>query len=955
MQGAGREPLHTVFDRITDAYVALDRDWTYTYVNARAGQLLLRDPAQLIGRNIWDEFPEGKDLPFARAYRQAMATQRPVFLEDYFPVLDRWFENRIYPSPEGLTVYLNDISERRAQEEKLRHQQRMLDEAQQVAHMGSWEWRVGGERVEWTPELFRIYGLPPGAEGPTFAQFMAQVLPEDRAKVQAAIERALAEGKPVEFEERITHTDGRVRVLSSRGEVLRDADGRPDRMIGVCRDVTELKRAAELEAGERDILAAIAAQRPLAESLARIASLHERLNPGALCSILQLDATGEHVLHGAAPSLPDALNRAMHGQRIGDGRGSCGTAAARSERVVVADIATHPYWRDYRDLVLPHGLRACWSTPIPGSDRRPVGTFAVYYRETREPTAGELADIDRMLPMAVIAIESARLVERLRERDRFFDLALEIFCIFDPKIERIVQVNPTFARITGHSAQTLTSNHYQDFVHPEDRNATIEAVTMLTAGARLTQFAYRFLCADGTYRWLEWDAVHADDGLTFAVAHDVTERRRIEAELDYASSHDAVTGLEHHLVLERRLAALLDEAAVPVWIAFVGLDRFQVVNESMGHGIGDDVLKRVAARLVAVAEPNAHLARFAGDEFVVAAPGIDGESASALAERLRAAVAEPIEGADYRLLLTASIGLAQAPAHGRSLQDLLRRAEAAMVRAKRQGRDGVCVFSVDDMRDIEDRIVLGRALRGAIGRGEMSLQYQPQHRAGDHALTGFEALLRWNSPTLDRVSPAVFIPIAEALGLMPEIGAWVIDEACRQARAWLDAGHAGFCIAVNVSALQLQWPGLVAHVEAALRRHALPADVLGVEITESSLMENVERVRGILAQFKALGVRLSLDDFGTGYSSLAYLKQLPLDVLKIDQSFVRGLPDDPDDAAIARTIVAIAHQLRLVVAAEGVENPEQAAFLAGIGCDELQGYHFGRPADAVDLARSFAP
>jgi EAL domain-containing protein (putative c-di-GMP-specific phosphodiesterase class I) len=201
----------------------------------------------------------------------------------------------------------------------------------------------------------------------------------------------------------------------------------------------------------------------------------------------------------------------------------------------------------------------------------------------------------------------------------------------------------------------------------------------------------------------------------------------------------------------------------------------------------------------------------------------------------------------------------------------------------------------------------------------------------------------------------VFIPIAEALGLMPEIGAWVIDEACRQARAWLDAGHAGFCIAVNVSALQLQWPGLVAHVEAALRRHALPADVLGVEITESSLMENVERVRGILGELKALGVRLSLDDFGTGYSSLAYLKQLPLDVLKIDQSFVRGLPDDPDDAAIARTIVAIAHQLRLVVAAEGVECEEQATFLAGIGCDELQGYHFGRPADAVDIARSFAP
>ena len=276
-----------------------------------------------------------------------------------------------------------------------------------------------------------------------------------------------------------------------------------------------------------------------------------------------------------------------------------------------------------------------------------------------------------------------------------------------------------------------------------------------------------------------------------------------------------------------------------------------------------------------------------------------------------------------------------------------------MVRAKRQGRDGTCEFSVDDMRDVEDRIVLGRALRGAVARGEMSLHYQPQHRAGDHALSGFEALLRWDSPTLGQVSPAVFVPIAEALGLMPEIGAWVIDEACRQARAWLDAGHRAFGIAVNVSAQQLQRPGLVGHVDAALRRHALPAAVLGIEITESSLMENVERLRAILDELKALGVLLSLDDFGTGYSSLAYLKQLPLDVLKIDRSFVSGLPGDANDAAIARTIVAIAHQLRLVVAAEGVETAEQAAFLADIGCDELQGYHLGRPAPAEQAARFF--
>jgi EAL domain-containing protein (putative c-di-GMP-specific phosphodiesterase class I) len=276
-----------------------------------------------------------------------------------------------------------------------------------------------------------------------------------------------------------------------------------------------------------------------------------------------------------------------------------------------------------------------------------------------------------------------------------------------------------------------------------------------------------------------------------------------------------------------------------------------------------------------------------------------------------------------------------------------------MARAKREGRDAVCVFSVDQMQEIEDRIVLGRALRGALARGEMALHYQPQQRAADATLTGFEALLRWTSPTLGGVPPNRFIPIAEALGLMPEVGAWVIDEACRQARCWLDAGHRGFCIAVNVSPQQLQRPGLLAHVREALARHDVPASMLGIELTESSLMENVGRLRDTLAELKALGLRLSLDDFGTGYSSLAYLKQFPLHTLKIDRSFVSGLPDDPHDAAIARTIVAIGHQLRLVVAAEGVETQEQAAFLDSIGCDELQGYHLGRPVAPGEAERFF--
>lgn len=264
-----------------------------------------------------------------------------------------------------------------------------------------------------------------------------------------------------------------------------------------------------------------------------------------------------------------------------------------------------------------------------------------------------------------------------------------------------------------------------------------------------------------------------------------------------------------------------------------------------------------------------------------------------------------------------------------------------MAQAKREGRDRVSEFSIVQMQGIEDRLVLGSHLRDAVRYGELELHYQPLHRAAGNTLVGFEALLRWNNKQLGQVPPARFIPIAEALGLMPEIGEWVLDAACRQVRAWMDQGHRGFTVAVNISAQQLQRPGLVEQVAAALSRHAVPSSMLDIEMTESALMENIARVRHTLAELKVLGVRLSLDDFGTGYSSLAYLKQFPIDKLKIDQSFVDGLPTGADDAAIVQAIITLAHQLHMLIAAEGVETQAQSIFLAGLGCDELQGYHLG--------------
>jgi diguanylate cyclase (GGDEF)-like protein/PAS domain S-box-containing protein len=814
--------FHQVFERVTDACMALDRDWRYTYLNATACKLFERKAEELIGRRIWTEFPEGVGQPFHCAYEKAMAEQRPQQIEAFYPPFNRWFENRIYPSADGLTIYF--------------------------------------------------------------------------------------------------------------------------------RDVTERRRAEQLAAGQHEILEGVAAQRPLAESLERIARLYETMNPGALCSLLLLGDDGRHVLHGAAPSLPDAYSRALHGLEIGEARGSCGTAAWRRERVVVADIATHPYWENYKSLALMHGLKACWSTPVLGSGGQVLGTFAVYFREPREPREEELRSIDSMLPITGIAIESERLLGRLREHNRFFELSQEIFCILDPRSERLLQFNPSLPRLTGYGAGELASRSYREFLLPWNPGDSSDPMLAKNrSGEQTHEFVNRCRCRDGSERLLEWVSFAAPDGLVYAVARDITERYRVEAELAHASSHDPVTGLPQHLLLGRELRDMLKDTATPVWVLVIGLDRFQGVNESVGHLAGDDVLRRLADRLQSALAGQGRVARFAGDEFVVTAAGLSADGGHALAERLRAAVAEPVEGSNYRLLLTASVGISHSPDHGTDPNNLLRRAEAAMNQAKREGRDRVYEFSVEQMRDLEDRLVMGNQLRDAVRHGELELYYQPQYRAADCRLTGFEALLRWNSRQLGRVPPARFIPIAEALGLMPEIGEWVLDAACRQVRAWLDHGHRGFTVAVNMSAQQVQRPGLVAQVGAALQRHAVPAAMLDVEITESSFMENVWRVQRTLAELKALGIRLSLDDFGTGYSSLAYLKQFPIDKLKIDQAFVRGLPADAADAAIVRTIIAMAHELHMCVAAEGVAGEAQADFLTGAGCDELQGNHLG-PALSVQQA-----
>ena len=550
--------------------------------------------------------------------------------------------------------------------------------------------------------------------------------------------------------------------------------------------------------------------------------------------------------------------------------------------------------------------------------------------------------------------------ERLLLLERAVESSMNGIVIADAQAQDlpILYVNPAFEALTGYAAEEVLGRNCRFLQGNETKQPELEILRRALSEGGDCNVILRNFRKDGTLFWnhLFIAPVRDDEGATthfVGIQNDLTERRQVEAELAYAANHDPVTALPRYPMLETAIGSLLEQEGAELSLLFIDIDHFHAINESMGHIIGDEALRLVSERLREVLGGPGYLARFAGDEFVALVPDAPRGKVLEVAEALRQAVALPIEGDGYSLYLTASIGIARSPQHGDTGTDLLRRAEAAMSRAKREGRDLVCEFSTQQMQELEDRLVLGARLREAVSRNELQLHYQPQLDAASRQITGFEALLRWNSPDFGPVPPGRFIPIAEALGLMPELGLWVLDEACRQLRAWRDQGREGFTVAINFSAHQLQRPDIVRRVREALDRHGVPGSMLEIELTESSLMENVDRVKGRLAEIKALGVSLSLDDFGTGYSSLAYLKQFSLDKLKIDRSFVTDLPGDAADAAIARTIVAVGHELRMVVAAEGVETQEQADFLREMGCDELQGYHFGRPAPASEIEARF--
>ena len=557
---------------------------------------------------------------------------------------------------------------------------------------------------------------------------------------------------------------------------------------------------------------------------------------------------------------------------------------------------------------------------------------------------------------------TARDVTAIRRAERERRIALEVLRSMSEAVGVIdldfcfISVNPSFSRITGYSGDEVTGQSaslLDSAQHSPDFYRRVREILERT-GHWAGEMWQRRKDDEEFLGWIEMSEVRDSLGVRshfVAVVNDITDKKRAEQELRYLANYDTLTGLPNRALLSERLGRAIVRARrqeTRVAVLFLDLDRFKDINDSLGHAAGDRLLKAAATRLQATVSASDTVARLGGDEFTVVLEDVENVSAvERMAREILLAFASPLDVDErHDVNITPSLGISLYPDHALVPTDLLKFADTAMYQAKAEGRNTYQIYNETMDAEARHRASIISALRKALDRDEFHLVYQPRMSLSDGSITGVEALLRWNSPELGEISPAVFVPLAEESGLILAIGNWVIREACARLEAWRRLGLLDLSVGINVSVLQLLRGNLADYLETMLHAHNLPADRIELELTESMVMQNAQQATAVLNALRGVGVSLAIDDFGTGYSSLVYLKRLPIDTLKIDKEFVDDLTRDPDDEAITSTIITMGHSLGLNVIAEGVETEEQLDFLREHGCDEIQGHWLSRPLGA---------
>ncbi len=877
-------------------------------------------------------------------------------------------------------TYARQASEARAREAylSLHSKEKQLDGILESIDEVLWTFDLRERKVSYvSPAVERLYGHPVQAFYDSSLLWLDCVHQEDRKQV-IRFSRAVADIGWAALEFRIVRPDGTVRWMRYDAHYVPGTEPGAGRVDCLGSDITAQRQMeTSLRRSNRALRAIHACDAEIATATDETALLQGicevAVREGyrmAWSGLLNSDGSvtpagiaGEHggYLECIAESLQEGIHEAAE-------VGTVGIALRTLKPTIQNNILTDPRMAPWREQALRRGFNSKIALPL-FHDEKAIGLLNVY---AAEADAFDTEEVELLMGLAgavTVAIQFLRhrsgqqaAEAAFRLRERAIEASTNGIVIASAKApEYLVEyVNPAFERMTGYSAQEIIGQNMR-ILHGDDKDQPgLDELRAMLLAQREGQVTIRNYRKDGTMFWTDIHIAPVRDEagvVTHFVAakYDVTTTKRYEAELEFQASRDPLTSLVNRNLLHDRLnqaIAFSSRYSTPLWVVFVDLDRFKFVNDTLGHQAGDALLKQVADRLLSAVRHTDTVARLGGDEFVlVLSEHPDENLDTQVVQRIMDAIAPPFIIGSHEFFLTCSIGIAAYPADGKDADTLIKHADIAMYRAKEVGRDNFQFYTAALNEKALERLRLEGDLRNAVERGEFVLHYQPQVDLETGAVVGMESLIRWQHPEFGMVPPARFIGLAEEIGLIVPMGDWAIRTACRQNRAWQRAGLGNLRVAVNLSARQFAEQDLVQSIAAILQETGLEPQYLDIELTESLVMTDVEFTIGVLRELKALGVHLSIDDFGTGYSSLSYLKRFPIDVLKIDRSFVNDITSNGADAAIVHSIISLAHNLRLKVIAEGVETEEQLAHLRQRDCDQMQGFYFSKPLapDAFEM------
>lgn len=796
--------------------------------------------------------------------------------------------------------------------------ERNLKRAQQVSKVGSWELHIPKNKLEWSEEAYRIFGVEQGAPL-TFERFLNFIHPEDAEKVSAAWQSAL-QGEPFDIEHRIV-VEGGVKWVHEQAELDFDAQGKAVFALGTVTDVSAGKQAA-------------AALRESRQS-------QQAIIDTALDAAIQMDDQGRITGWNKQATLmfgwerDEAIGRLLH-------------------ETIIPERYREAHWKGLQRLLAGGEPRVLNTRFEVEGLHREGHTLSIELAITKVKTN------DQFEFSAFIrdVTQRRREEEQLRLAAKVFENTNETILITDAN-NNIVAVNEAFTNMTGYSFEEVRGKNPR----------------LLSSGdhdAEFFQSMWRSILAEGYWQGEIIDKNKAgkrfhknlainvvkneQDVVThyISISSDISERKEYDKNIHFLAYYDVLTGLPNRTLLRDRLGQMIASSHrdnEKFALLFLDLDRFKYINDSMGHSVGDKLLQSVAQRLQDCVREGDTVSRIGGDEFIVLLREVDEQGVMLVADKLLRTLATPFNLSGQEISTYASIGVALYPTHATDIDVLMKNADAAMYHAKENGRNNYKFFTPDMHFRANQIFLMEKDLRLALEQDQFTLVYQPQVDLATGKICGAEALLRWKHPEKGFIPPADFIPIAEETGQIVAIGEWVLRTACWRFASWQKQGMPVFPIAVNMSIRQLRQPNLADVIEGILKENSLEPECLELEITEGIMMGDTKVAMDFLTRMHKLGVQMSIDDFGTGFSSLSYLKNLPVHKLKIDQSFVRDIETDESDAAIVRSIISLGHRLELKVIAEGVETLEQLDFLRIRGCDEVQGYFYSRPLVADDFIK----